>query len=331
MAVKSGKHAGAAQKYYGDFSGGLNLSLPAEGLADNEMQLCENFEFDDKTGALKLRAGLVLMGSFPAPVRDVVAVAGTDAVLVRCEGNEVFRLDSFALSGSLGLLAGNGVLSSVFWGDGAEVLLCAGEHLYHYDGVTLAVVAESPAKCDFCFVRAGRLCVVDSSSDSICYSGVGDFHNWQFETVQTAGADTPNDASDDVFDTWTNADAVSLEVGYKDGCDLVAVAPLTSDLVVFKRPRGQPGLGKIYRVKGEYPDWTVSEFSSGASALNHRAWTVTSSDLIFVSAEGVASLSAVSDYGDFKLKWAGAKVNPRIAREVAEDCRMWRMSCVGQV
>ena len=62
MATKSNKHANAEQKYYGDFSGGLNLSLPAEGLAANEMQLCENFEYDPKTGALKLRAGLVLMG-----------------------------------------------------------------------------------------------------------------------------------------------------------------------------------------------------------------------------------------------------------------------------
>lgn len=316
MATKSNKHANAEQKYYGDFSGGLNLSLPAEGLAANEMQLCENFEFDPKTGALKLRAGLVLMGTLPSPVKDMAPVAGTDAVLVRCEDNKVYRLDTYSLSGSLGVLAGDGRLSSVPWGDDSEVVLCAGGNLYHYDGSTMSVVSESLARNDFCFVRAGRLAVVDSSTDSISYSGVGDIHNWQFASAEG--------------DVWTDADAVSLEVGYKDGCDLVAVAPLTSDLVVFKRPKDQPGLGKIYRVTGEYPDWSVKEHSTGSSVWNHRAWATTTNDLLFITAEGVASLGTVSDYGDIKMQWAGAKVNPRISREVTEACRMWKMGSHSQ-
>ncbi len=317
MATKSNKHANAEQKYYGDFSGGLNLSLPAERLAANEMQLAENFEYDAKTGALKLRAGLVLMGTLPSPVRDLAPVAGADAVLVRCDDNKLYRLDTYSLSGSLGVLAGDGRLSSVSWGDDSEVVLCTGAKLYHYDGSVLAVVSESPLRNDFCFVRAGRLCVVDSSTDSISYSGVGDIHNWKFASDESG--------------PWTDADALSLEVGYKDGCDLAAVAPLTSDLVVFKRPKDQPGLGKVYRVTGEYPDWQVKEHSSGSSAWNDRAWATTTNDLLFITAEGVASLGTVSDYGDIKMQWAGAKVNPRISREVGPECCMWKMGSHSQV
>lgn len=316
MATKSNKHANAEQKYYGDFSGGLNLSLPAEGLAANEMQLAENFEYDAKTGALKLRAGLVLMGTLPSPVRDLVPVAGADAVLVRCDDNKLYRLDTYSLSGSLGVLSGEGRLSSVSWGDDSEVVLCAGSRLYNYDGSALAVVSESPSRNDFCFMRAGRLCVVDSSTDSISYSGVGDIHNWKFASDESG--------------PWTDADALSLEVGYKDGCDLVAVAPLTSDLVVFKRPKDQPGLGKVYRVTGEYPEWQVKEHSSGSSAWNDRAWATTTNDLLFITAEGVASLGTVSDYGDIKMQWAGAKVNPRISREVGPECCMWKMGSHSQ-
>ena len=316
MATKSNKHANAEQKYYGDFSGGLNLSLPAEGLAANEMQLAENFEYDAKTGALKLRAGLVLMGTLPSPVKDLVPVAGADAVLVRCDDNKLYRLDTYSLSGSLGVVAGEGRLSSVSWGDDSEVVLCAGAKLYHYDGSALAVVSESPARNDFCFMRAGRLCVVDSSTDCISYSGVGDIHNWKFASDESG--------------PWTDADALSLEVGYKDGCDLVAVAPLTSDLVVVKRPKDQPGLGKVYRVTGEYPDWQVKEHSSGSSAWNDRAWATTTNDLLFITAEGVASLGTVSDYGDIKMQWAGAKVNPRISREVGPECCMWKMGSHSQ-
>lgn len=317
MATKSNKHGNAEQIYYGDFSGGINLSLPVEALAKNEMQLAENFEYDTKTGALKLRSGLVLMETLPTDIIDMIPVAGTDAVLVRCSDKKLYRIDTYSMSGSLGVVAGDGRLSYVPWGDNAEVIMCAGARLYHYNGTTLSQVTESPARCDFCFVRAGRVGAVDSSSNTINYSGVGDVHNWQFESAEG--------------DVWTDADAVSLEVGYKDGCDLVAVAPLASDLIVFKRPAGQPGLGKIYRVSGEYPNWTAPQHSSGSSTWNHRTWATTTNDLIFITAEGVASLGTVSDYGDIKMQWAGAKVNPRLAKEMSDVCCMWKMGGQSQL
>lgn len=317
MATKANKHANAEQIYYGDFSGGLNLSLPGEAIANNEMQKAENFEFDTKTGALKLRAGLVFMGAFAQDISDIIPVAGADALLVRLKDNNVYRLDEYSLSGSLGTLAGSGKLSYTTWGDSSEVLMCAGGKLYHYNGMTLAVVSESPDRNDFCFTRAGRVGVVDSSTDTITYSGVGDIHNWQLEDIGG--------------DTWNDADAVSIEVGYKDGCDLVAVAPLASDLVVFKRPQDQPGLGKIYRVTGNYPNWEVSQHSSGSSTWGHSTWATTTNDLLFIAAEGVASLGTVTDYGDIKMQWAGAKVNPSLSRELMSECRMWKMGAQSQL
>lgn len=317
MAIKSNKHANAEQVLYNSFLGGLNLAVPAEYVGRDEMQLCENFEYDAKTGALKLRSGLVLMGTMAEEITDMAPVAGADAVLVRTGDKKLYRIDGYSISSSLGVLSGDGRMSSVSWGDSSEVALCAGGKLYHYDGAALSVVTESPVRCDFCFTRAGRLAVVDSSSDSISFSGVGDIHNWQFASAGGVA--------------WTDADAVSLEVGYKDGCDLVAVAPLTSDLVVFKRPKDQPGMGRIYRVTGNYPDWIVADHSCGSSAWNHRAWATTTNDLLFITAEGVASLGTVSDYGDIKMQWAGSKVNPRLASEMSPACCMWKMGSSSQV
>ena len=317
MATRANKHATAEQQYYGEFSGGLNLSLPGEGIGKNEMQIADNFEYNTKTGALKLRDGIVLMETFAQDIQDIIPVAGADALLVRLADNNVHRLDEYTLSGSLGTVLGSGKLSHTTWGDNSEVLMCAGGKLYHYNGTTLAVVSESPDRNDFCFTRAGRVGVVDSSSDTITYSGVGDIHNWQLEDIGG--------------DTWNDADAVSIEVGYKDGCDLVAVAPLASDLVVFKRPQDQPGLGRIYRVTGNYPNWEVTQHSSGSSTWGHSTWATTTNDLIFIASEGIASLGTVTDYGDIKMQWAGAKVNPVLARELMSECRMWKMGGQAQL
>ena len=318
MATKSNKHANAEQVYYGDFSGGLNLSKPAEALDKNEMQLCENFEYDQATGALKLRSGLVLMATLPSPISNIVPVAGADTVLIRCSDNKVYKLTNYSLSSSIGTITGSGDLSAVPWGDGDELVMCAGAKLYYYDGSAVSIVADSPARCDFCFVRAGRVGVVNESDDSLYFSGVGDCTNWQFESNGTE-------------DVWTDADAISLQVGYKDGCDLVAVAPLTNDIIVFKRPAGQPGMGRIYRVTNNYPDWEVSDHSRGSSAWNHRSVATTTNDLLFLTAEGAASLGTVSDYGDIKMSWAGAKVNPRLAKEIGSACRMWKMAANSQM
>ena len=334
MAVRGTKHSGAEQRYFSDFSGGLNLSLPAEAIGANEFQEALNFEYDSRTGGLKLRDGLVLMGTLPAAVSDIAPVAGSDALLVRTSDKKLYKLADYSLSGPYDvLLLGDKVLSYALWGDANELVLCAGEKLYLYKSSddSFVKVDSSPASCDFCFVRAGRVVVASADSDSLMYSGVGDVFNWQFETVQTAGADTADDASDDVFDTWVDSDAVSLEVGYKDGCDMAAAAPLSTDIVVFKRPAGQPGQGRIYRVTGEYPDWVVKQQAVGASAWNSRSCATTTDDLLFLTSEGVASLGTVSDYGDVRMKWAGAKVNPRIASEVGSLCRVWKMTGAGQV
>lgn len=320
MATKSNKHANAEVVYYSNFLGGINLAVPAESVGTNEMQTAKNFEYDPRTGALKLRAGLVLMGTLPATVKDMAPIAGVNALLIRCEDNKVYKLAEYTLTGPYSTtIEGDGQLSYALWGDSNELILCAGSKLYHYktSDDSLSVVKESPDVNDFCFTRFGRVVSVEMSSDRLRFSGVGDVTNWIFES------------SDD--HEWSAVDALWIDVGYKDGCDLVACAPLMEDLVVFKRPAGQPGQGKIYRLVGSYPDWAVKDYSSGSSAWNHRSTATTTNDLLFITAEGVASLGTVSDYGDLKIGWAGAKVNPQVAAELSKDCKLWKMPGKSQV
>lgn len=319
MATRGKKHANAENIYYGDFSGGINLSLPAEALQKNEMQVARNFEFDPSTGAPKLRSGLVLMATLPNNIRSLAPVAGAGSLLVRCTDNKIYKLSEYTLSGQLGAINGDGDLSYAPWGDDDELVLAAGGKLSLFNGSTVSTVTESLAQNDFVFVKAGRVGTVNKASDEISYSGVGDITNWQFASVGET-------------DMWTDADAISMSVGYKDGCKMVCVAPLTSDLMVFKCPQDQPGMGRIYRVTGDYPDWEVQDYSKGSSVCNHASTVTTTNDLLFLTAEGVASLGTVAAYGDIKMNWAGAKVNPRLAKEMDfANCRMWKMATASQV
>lgn len=311
MARLGNKHPNAEKIVYGDFSGGLQLTKAAEALETNEMQVCENFEFDQSTGALKLRGGLVIIANLPGIIKDLIPVPGADAVLCRCADNKVYRVEQYVVSSSLGTIEGEGPVSYALWGETNELLICAGGKLYKYAASVLTKIDASPEKCDFVFVRVGRVVTVDRSTDTLRYSGVGDPTNWNF-----AGND---------------GDAQELEVGYKDGWDLVAVAPLTSDLIVFKAPQGEPGQGRIYRVINEYPEWIVKQHSTGSSAWGHRTVSTSTADVIFVTSEGVASLGTVTDYGDIKLAWAGQKVNPRLSAELTDDCRLWKLSRKSQI
>ncbi|MEA5034242.1 hypothetical protein [Cloacibacillus evryensis] len=320
MALKSNKHANAEEVLYKSFLGGINLSVPAEYVATDEMQQAKNFEYDPRTGALKLRAGLVLMGTLEYNITGLAPIAGTSALLARCENGKVYKLQEYTIAGPYAtVIEGSGTLSYTLWGDQNELILCAGAGLYIYKASddTLTKLPNAPARNDFCFARDGRVVSVDTSTDTLKFSGVGDPDNWIMAST--------NDHQ------WTAADGVFIDVGYKDGCNMSACAPLTDNLIVFKRPDGQPGQGKIYRLTGSYPDWAVVDYSSGSSAWNHRSCATTTNDLLFITSEGVASLGAVSDYGDFKVSWAGAKVNPQLSKELSESCKLWKMPGAAQV
>lgn len=318
MATLSNKHQNAEQLYYGDFSGGLNLALPPDALEVNEMQKAVNFEYDLSTGAPRLRAGLVLMATMQEKVRNILTVAGQSSILIRTISNKMYRLTDYSLSGVIGTLEGDGEISYAPWGESDELIMCAGGKLFFYNGETVDIVTESLPVNDQVYVKAGRVGCIHKGSDEITYSGVGDAHNWKLESS--------------LGDTWTDADAVSLQVGYKDGCDMTCVAPLTTDLMVFKSPAGQPGMGRIYRVTGNYPDWVVLDHSSDSSACTHGSTATTNNDLLFITKEGIASLRTVTDYGDIKMQWAGAKVNPRIAKEMdVNNCMMWKMPSASQI
>ena len=168
---------------------------------------------------------------------------------------------------------------------------------------------ELPSEVEQLFIRDGRVFLIETDSDTLKASGVGDLANWRQDT---------------------DADSISVDIGYKDGCDMRAVVEFAGEMIAFKAPPGRPEWGRVYRLQGKYPDWSISLYSRGNSTWNARSAVNIPNDVLFLSKGGMMSLGTVTEYGDFKIGWAGSKVNAVLAPTLTEDCRMWHLPSKGQ-
>ena len=221
MAVLSNKHGKAAQRvFFPGFDGGLNLSVPSESLAKNELKEALNVEFSPATGAMKVRGGLVWSGRFDDDVDCVVPVKGRKGFLARQAGTRNLYYFKFNNIWSVqGELSGDGDLSIAAWGDDDYVIASGGKlQKFNETGIPkVETIENSPDECRFVFVRSGRIGVI-SGDDTIRFSGVGDCEQWDNE---------PDDESTGQF----------IEIGYKDGMNITAAVPLSRDLIVFKHTK----------------------------------------------------------------------------------------------
>lgn len=122
----------------------------------------------------------------------------------------------------------------------------------------------------FLLVNNGRL--IASQTNSLYYSGIGDFNNWQEET---------------------DADALFLEIGYKDGGNIIAGALTYGSIIVFKDN------GYIYRIYGDYPNWSVVKIAE-TDSITSNIYNM-GGIIIFGTKTGVKQINPTQVYGDFLL------------------------------
>jgi hypothetical protein len=169
---------------------------------------------------------------------------------------------------------------------------------------------ELPSNVEQLFIRGGRVFVIQTDSDTLRASGIGDLSNWREDT---------------------DMDSISVEVGYKDGCDMKAVIEFAGEMIGFKAPPGRPEWGRVYRLQGNYPDWSLALYARGNSTWNPQSVLSIPNDVLFLSKGGMMSLGTVTEYGDFKIGWAGSKVNNILGPALTDKCRLWHLSSKGQV
>lgn len=263
-----------------NLSGGVNLSMPANLIADNEMQLCENMEYD-LANNLKTRGGLSdPLLTFSANILGVFYDYEMNSYIVFLTNQEIYTCNLYTktLVGSL-----TGTRKPVCVKYGGKVLIASGDKLQSYDYSSLTTISDSPI-CDIVFERHGRVIVTKVGTDNLVYSGMGDERNW---------TDDPDSDSSSKF----------IEVGYKDGGGIVAIANFANDIMVFKSN------GKVYQLSNEYPDWAIYEIAKSSDCENQYALTNLGNEVVYMSKRGLSTLSAVSEYGNIQVGLIGDKFN----------------------
>ena len=319
MPIPSNKHDNRAERiFYPAFDGGLNLSVPPESLAKNELQEAMNVEFSSQTGSMRVRGGLVWTARFDKFVDYVLPVQGRRGFLARATGTrKIYYLRWNSIWTVSGELTGKGPLSIVAWDD--KYLIASGGKLQIFsdDGIpTLETIDESPEHCHYVFLRESRVSVVTDDSDdsvdktNIRFSHLGDYTSWDEESEEFEKSDmTPK----------------HLSVGYHDGMIIKAVIPLSKDLIIFKSYEDEPGKGTIWRLTNNYPDWTLYEVAHNTGTFSQQSIEIIGNDVFYISASGLTTLSTVTAYGDVKSSWPDRKISNALIPQITPDARLWNI------
>lgn len=306
---RSNKHQ-ISKTTYANLTGGINISVPPEQIAENEMQVCDNFIYKIDSKRLVGRGGLS-----PLPrttigyhVKSMWYDVGHNVVFVYCAGRRFFALDGQASNNNiatyLGTLTGDrNPVCAYFNG---KFYVASGGHLQYYDytGQYLTTVLNSPI-CDVCFQRNSRLFVTqtalsDEGKDEVHYSAVGDGTNWNEDT---------NDASSS---QW-------VEVGYGDDGDICAVVPMATDLFILKTQ----GTWYQFQADSVSPEsWVIQPVATGIDAIGRMCATNTGNEVVYMSRRGLRSLAATMDYGNVATADIGDKFQSLITNGLVDTVEM---------
>lgn len=299
MGQRSTKHSREQVIRQSDFSGGLNLLVSPEALAENELSQAENWEFAYPTNKLQTREGLTLIKNVGVDIDTLFYADNHDAFYFSSSGWLYEYVNGVVTN--LGELTGTDVPKFTLWGN--KILIASGQSLQSYDSFGALTDTGSP-DADIVFTRVGRVVIAKTGSDTLIYSGVGDEENWS---------------------VGNDGDSIEIDIGYQDGGDIISIEPLATDIVVFKSSGG------IFRVAGEFPDWAVYEITRSQSAFTRFATVQFGNDVFFLSGTGFMSLNAVQEYGNVKTSMEGFKINSALVAVIDAGARIWSLPSKGQI
>ena len=278
----------ATQFVFNDFSGGINVMSEGDLIAQNEMQECQNFCFLGYQRSLTARGGLSKpLMAFPGDVMGTYYDIDSNTFLVFLLDGSIYHVPTLHVPPEkIGrLTGGRRPICAKFQN---RIWIASGDKLQSYnfsEENSVQTVPNGPV-CDIVFERGARLCAARTGTDRLYLSGVGDGEQWNTDD---------NDAS---TGAW-------LDVGYGDSADMIAVVPLATDLLILKNN------GMIYQLTGdrEIPSWVVYRVATQTDAVGRNCAEAVGNDVVFISRQGVKTMSTTMDYGNIAQGDLGEKWN----------------------
>ena len=263
---------------FSDFSGGLNLQQNPIAVQDNEAVVLDNFILD--IGGLRRRDGFqIVSGLTGDKIKALLQYNDTNMAIV----DEMGRVINYDINSNthtvIGTLSVMAVTPKLVYFE-PYVCIASGGALVLYDTSTSTLITTSSPIAVDVMVKDGR--VVIGGNDDVWFSRVGDPTDWT------------NDPNDD-------SSAQYIQVGYKDGGDIIAIAPLFNDIIVFKSTG-------TFRITGSLPNISVSLVSKRRTVLNNTSYVSILGDVIAYDNSGAYLLSASFRYGDLIMDSIDLKV-----------------------
>ena len=309
---------------YSDFrGGGLNLAASDRFLKENEIGGGKNYCYERNGGRLRTLEPLDLVLTAPANITAIYPSLNFGLILEANKG--IYKVVNDTPT-SIGTLDGTSPPQFCDWGEANEkqLIIASGSVVQSYNGTTFATQTPVPIDPNApsgdkwntahdVMVREGRLLLSETGKDRLKFSGVGDPTNWQVE--------------DNGSDVYTDADAIWIDVGYKEGGDIVKVISLGRDLVVFRTD------GNLYRLFGSYPNWEVIPIAQEVDPVSRNTIAPVGNDIMFLDKDrGIRKLSAIKEHDDFAIvEKEGGKVNPWLASAFTSDARLWALPDRGEI
>ncbi len=282
---RTAKH-NAAQIAFSDFMGGINVMSDGDMIAQNELQVCQNLWFAGFQRSLSPRGGLSKPKvTFDNEVMSVYYDVDTNTFLTFTIDGSIYRVETIDKAPEkIGSLTGTKRPMCAKFQD--RIWIASGDYLQYYDYSTKESIKTvlSSSKCDIVFQRFARLCVCMTGSDRITYSATGDGETWTTDD---------NDASSG---QW-------IDIGYGDSGDVIAIAPLATDLMIFKSN------GMVYQLTGDadVSSWAVYRIATETDIVGRQCAMPVGNDVIFVTRGGLRTLATTMDYGNIATGDIGQK------------------------
>ena len=309
---------------YSDFrAGGLNLAASDRFLKENEIGGGKNYCYERNGGRLRTLEPLDLVLTAPANITDIYPSLNFGLILEANKG--IYKVVNNTPT-SIGTLGGASPPQFCDWGEANEkqLIIASGSVVQSYNGTTFATQTPVPIDPNApsgdkwntahdVMVREGRVLLSETGKDRLKLSGIGDPTNWQ--------------VVDNGSDVYTDADAIWVDVGYKEGGDIVKVISLGRDLVIFRTD------GNLYRLFGSYPDWAVIPIAQEVDPVSRNTIASVGNDIMFLDKDrGIRKLSAIKEHDDFAIvEKEGGKVNAWLAGNFTTDARLWALPDRGEI
>lgn len=324
MPIKSKRRSDSKSRTYSDFrGGGLNLAASDRFLKENEVGGGKNYCYERNGGRFRTLEPLDLITTLESNITTIYPSLNFGLILEANKG--IYKVVNGTPT-SIGTLNGTSPPQFCDWGESAEreLFITSGSIVQSYNGTTFAT--QTPVPIDplipsgdkwntahDVMVREGRLLLSETGKDRLKFSGVGEPDNWQVE--------------DSGSDVYTDADAIWIDIGYKEGGDIVKIIPLGRDLVVFRTD------GNLYRLFGSYPNWEVIPIAQEVDPVSRNTIVPVGNDIMFLDKDrGIRKLSAIKEHDDFAIvEKEGSKVNPWLSGNFTSDARLWTLPDRGEI